>query len=877
MKTKLNLFALSLLLGLGPRLALAADGGGPPSILPGKFYVTSVTGHVECVSDSRIFDLKKGDIIVGRNARIKSFPGGNATLLFSNETTFFVDEKTQFKIGKFEQQPFLPNNNLVIEPSNSNTLVQMSAGRIVIATPQLLSGTNLIFETEHAHVAILNGQPGGEKAFIEVTDKQTHFALITGAASIQVRGSDGDFVSIGTRIKSGEQAYVRYTLTGQITLAASADESSSAPASGTAANPGGPSTFTASTHIGALPGEAVILRVTGTATARASDGAAPEDLATGSKLRQGATIITGEDGEVYLQPFNGAIADIKPNSRVVIEKLATASSGGVVQKQTALLDLKKGTLVSILDPDPAKRLVDNYGVRTPRGIATAHGTSFSVSVTDNDFSVAATADSVTFVTPSGTTYSIAAGNITITSASGQPQPPIPLSQAVAEDPAIARVIRTAVNTVSTVVQNNLGALPSASAINLISQVVGVASAAMPAAATNFASQVVAAVNSPGASTSGNAAAATASVTSASVTGAPAQAAQISAASARTVPAQANTIAAAAASAAPAQSVQVATAVLGVQTTANSGQSMTALTQAASSLAAAVAASVPAQAGPVAGALMQAIALANPTATTGATTQAGATLASAVTTSVPAQAAPVAAAVMLSITQSSPAQTAPAVMSQTAATLASAITTTAPAQAVPVATALMQFVSQTNPAASSGAAGLLAATVTAAAPDAGSAIVSAVAAASNQSTAAVAQSAQSAASQAAATTTAAAVSVASASQASATATQSTTAVASSSAAASAAVAAATTIAGGTTATASGGSVQQGTSIIVERLGTSTYTGIADSLGSANSTASFSTTNSSDSGGATAPSISVTPTSPTTLPDASTANSPGGQGT
>jgi hypothetical protein len=45
MKTTLNLFVLSLLLGLGPRFALGAD--KTSVLLAGKFYVSSVSGHVE--------------------------------------------------------------------------------------------------------------------------------------------------------------------------------------------------------------------------------------------------------------------------------------------------------------------------------------------------------------------------------------------------------------------------------------------------------------------------------------------------------------------------------------------------------------------------------------------------------------------------------------------------------------------------------------------------------------------------------------------------------------------------------------------------------------------------------------------------------------
>jgi FecR protein len=856
-KTLFNVFILSLFVGLVPRAAFGKEN------LFEKFYVSSVKGRVECISEDRIFDLRKGDVVLARGSSLRSFAGGSATIVFSNETAFFVDEKSQFKINKFEQQPFLPNNNLVIEPSNSDTFVTVSAGRIVINTPQLLSGTSLVFETAHAHVLILNGQPGGEKAFIEVTDKQTHFALITGAASVQVRGSDGNFLSIGTRLKSNEQAYVRYTLTGQITMsetsevalspaggpakpgaAAGSAPGKGAPAPGSAAASGASTAqagsrgaaqpFSPNSQMVTVPGEAVVLRVTGEAKAQSTAKSDALEVANGAHLHQGAIIETGPEGEVYLQAYEGAVADIKPNSRVVIEKLATALAGGVIQKQTALLDLRRGTIVSVIDPDPAKRLLHNFGVRTPKGIATAHGTSFSVSVSEDNFSVAATADTVSFVEPSGTSYMITAGNITITPPGGQPQPPVPLATAVAADPAIAGVVRTAVNTVSSVVQNNIGSLPSASAINLISQVVGVASAAMPSQAASFTTEVVNAVNFPGASTAGSAGTATASVTSASVAAAPAQASQVAGAATSAAPAQANTIAAAAASAAPAQATGLATTVLAAALAkAGSQPSMTDLTQQASSLAAAVATAVPAQAGPVAGALMQAISQANPQATGAATTQAGATLASAVTSSVPSQAAPVAAAVMQSMTQSTPSLASAANISQTASTLAAAVTTTAPTQAVPVATALMQFVTQTTPAASTSASGLIAATVTAASNTSAATVSASAASSSSGATAAQAGSSATVAVQAATT-------------------QSITDIV-------------TTTTGPAAAggSSSGTGVVQRTSIIVTKLAGGEIVDTANNLGSASSTVSWSSSTSTDSGGST-PTVTATPTAPVILP-------------
>src|SRR5262249_41930380 len=154
-----------------------------------------------------------------------------------------------------------------------------------------------------------------------------------------------------------------------------------------------------------------------------------------------------------------------------------ATAGEVVMSRSAILDLKKGTVVSLIDP--AKRNVNHYAIRTPKGLAQAHGTSFAVSVGDSDMSVAAPADTGTFTTPTGATYAISAGNVTIPPAGGQPQPPIALSQAVAANPSFANVVQTALTTVTTAVQNNLtGNMPANSAANLLAQVVGVASAAV---------------------------------------------------------------------------------------------------------------------------------------------------------------------------------------------------------------------------------------------------------------------------------------------------------------------------------------------------------------------------------------------------------------
>ena len=209
-----------------------------------------------------------------------------------------------------------------------------------------------------------------------------------------------------------------------------------------------------------VPAQATVLKVTGSVQVQLPGQSAMVDLQVGDKIPQGAVITTGAGAEAYIQPFSGTVSTIKENSTVEIEKLSQTTEGGVVKQANTLLNLRSGNLVSNLDP--SKRAFNNYGVRTPKGVAAARGTSYSVSVSAGGFSVAATADNVTFTTSTGATYSISAGMIAITLPGQPPSPPVPLAQAVASHPEVAQVVQTAVQTVSTIVQNNLGGISSES-------------------------------------------------------------------------------------------------------------------------------------------------------------------------------------------------------------------------------------------------------------------------------------------------------------------------------------------------------------------------------------------------------------------------------
>ncbi|HYP15746.1 MAG TPA: FecR domain-containing protein, partial [Opitutus sp.] len=624
-------------------LPLATEGAlSRQNNLLGKFFVSSVNGAVTCVSDGRILELKKGDTIIARGAILETGEKSNVTLVFSNGTGVYTDEKTRFEIEKFDQEFFAPNNNLRVEPSNSSTIVKLATGRVVISTPRLLSGTTMVYETAHAMVGIR-----GEKLLIEATEKQTHVAIIGGNATVNPRGADGQFVSIGKRLVTGQEAFVKYTLGGQaITeeefVASSGGEASAASSPSTSAPAAAPAPITRQV-------EAVVLRLTGSARVKLPADPREHDLAEGEKLPQGTLLRTGETDEVHLQPFEGAIATVRPNSMVHLEKLSVTDEAGVTTKQSALLALTAGTIISTIDP--AKKDINDYGVRTPKGIANAKGTSFAVSVEDEGFSVTTTADTVTFVTPEGVTYSIAAGNVSITPPGGEPQPPVSLVDAMAGNSGFAQVVQTALSTVATVVQNNLGSLSPSSATDLLTKVAHTATAALPGEATAIATKVVAAVTWPASATSSQSAAAVAAVTSAIVAAAPDQAAQIATSAALAAPTQAVAVSAGAAKSSPGQAAQIASAVTQtfVQTTPD-GDVSPASVQTAAAVAAAVTNSAPNQAAPIAAAVMQALAQAAPLSTPLSNSQHAATIASAVPNAAPPQAVPVAAGMMKTLTQ-----------------------------------------------------------------------------------------------------------------------------------------------------------------------------------------------------------------------------------
>lgn len=125
--------------------------------------------------------------------------------------------------------------------------------------------------------------------------------------------------------------------------------------------------------------EVVVLKVKGAAKAVLPGSTTPVDVKAGSTLPQGASIETSDGAQVELQVFPGIVTTIEAGSKVDLSKLSLTTSQGTVTKQSAVIGLKVGSVVSKLDP--SKKAINDYSVSTPKGVAAARGTEYKVVVT----------------------------------------------------------------------------------------------------------------------------------------------------------------------------------------------------------------------------------------------------------------------------------------------------------------------------------------------------------------------------------------------------------------------------------------------------------------------------------------------------------------
>lgn len=333
--------------------------------------------------------------------------------------------------------------------------------------------------------------------------------------------------------------------------------------------------------------DARVVKLSGTAQIQLPGQTTAQPLTSTMAVPQGALIQTGADTQLLLEAFPGAVATIGSNSEVAVEKLAVTKQGTAISSQESLLDLKSGSIVSTIDP--AKKAISHYGVRTPKGIATARGTVFGVAVSVTGTSVATLNGSVTLNLGNGVSVSIPVGTAAVNDSTTVTSLAAAIQASGQTGLTVAQLLQETVQAVAANVAASSSAAGTAeTATTVMASVVSAASAAQPEQAVAFTQAAVTAVSSSTSATAGSVTA-VAAITEAAVRAAPAATAQIAQAAAQAVVETRVTQAVAAAQASGADPVAAAQSA-----SQGAAETISAITQTAANAAAAVGASADTQ-------------------------------------------------------------------------------------------------------------------------------------------------------------------------------------------------------------------------------------------------------------------------------------------
>lgn len=165
-----------------------------------KLFVADVDGQAQINTGDHIEDVTKKHVYDAQGTLIQTKVDATNTMVFSNGTGIFLGPETLLEVKRFQQEPFTPNRtDLEMEPSISQTSAFISRGAVGFCTSKPVAGSNMVYHTPHATVAMR-----GSKVFIEVTDSGTKISLLGG--DVTVRG--GEFDMGGQSLRPGQQALV---------------------------------------------------------------------------------------------------------------------------------------------------------------------------------------------------------------------------------------------------------------------------------------------------------------------------------------------------------------------------------------------------------------------------------------------------------------------------------------------------------------------------------------------------------------------------------------------------------------------------------------------------------------------------------------------
>jgi hypothetical protein len=177
-------------------------------------------------------------------------------------------------------------------------------------------------------------------------------------------------------------------------------------------------------HAAQNASEAVVLAVKGGVQVTLPGQTAPTAVKVGDRLPQGTKIVTAAGSELELQAFPGSSTTISEGATVELSKLALTTSEGVITKQSAEINVKVGQVISSLDP--AKKGINDYSIRTPKGVAAARGTKYTVTVSSSgNVTTYVTTGVVTFTNPStGKSVDVKPGYVVVVDQNGDISEPV---------------------------------------------------------------------------------------------------------------------------------------------------------------------------------------------------------------------------------------------------------------------------------------------------------------------------------------------------------------------------------------------------------------------------------------------------------------------
>ena len=204
-----------------------------------------------------------------------------------------------------------------------------------------------------------------------------------------------------------------------------------------------------------------VIFVSGHAELQRPDESAAHSAQKGESVIIGTRITTGPDGRVVLTPMPGVKSMIAPNTTIVLESASDSHPSPTEVTHQATLNLKVGAVVS--DLQKQEGVTYDYSIRTPRGLAGARGTTFTVGLNEAGIqTIVVSHGRITLNLADGRQVSLTIGQVSITHPGGQTEHGAKASDlSPAAQALVDQAVKTTLETLSSAVEKGTDLQPDA--------------------------------------------------------------------------------------------------------------------------------------------------------------------------------------------------------------------------------------------------------------------------------------------------------------------------------------------------------------------------------------------------------------------------------